>query len=216
MTSKHHTEQEIKLTAANESTLDQLINSEHINQVAHRPDHDYAPRRFAATYYDTPDWSLRELRWSLRTRFEGNTHKSTLKRNSTLKDGFSSCEEIEQPVTTGFKQVACVPKGKISEALLAIMPASTPLLPRIGVTMQRRMRVLEIGGTLLELVTDSGVISANGQHHELHEVELELLQGNMFNTKVSTFTRHLMSTFSLQPSHVSKHQIGLSLYDYPE
>ncbi len=212
MSSKHKIEQEIKLTAPDKVTLDQLINSSIVNQVSRNPGNGYAPRRFAATYYDTQDWTLRDLRWSLRTRYEGEIHMSTLKRNSTIKHGYSSCEEIEQATEKGFESIACVPAGKIAEALCTVLPKSTTLLQRVNVTMARRKRVLEIGRSTLELVTDSGFISANGQQTELHEVELELLQGDMHDPEVSTFTRQLINRFTLQPSRLSKHQIGLSYY----
>lgn len=211
MSSKHHIEQEIKLTAPDEATLEQLIDSDMVRQVA--PGKGYAPQRFAATYYDTPDWALRTLRWSLRTRFEGERHVSTLKRNSTIKNGYSSCEEIEQAITSSFKQVACIPAGAIADALRTKMPAATPLLPRVEVIMQRRKRKLNIGNTILELVTDTGIISGNGQHTNLHEVELELLQGDLFSAPIREFTRQLISVFDLQPSSASKHHIGVSLYD---
>lgn len=214
MSSKHHIEQEIKLTAPDKPTLERLIDSDMIRQATSTPDQTYAPQRFAATYYDTPDWTLRELRWSLRTRFEGERHVSTLKRNSTIKNGYSSCEEIEQAISSGFKQVACIPAGTIADALRAVMPAATSLLPRVEVTMQRRKRVLKIGDTTLELVTDTGIIHGNGQHTKLHEVELELLQGNLFSDSIREFTRQLISDFGLQPSSSSKHRIGLSLYDF--
>ncbi len=213
MPSKHHIEQEIKLTAPDQATLEQLIDSDMVRQAVSVPGQDYAPRRFAAIYYDTPDWALRELRWSLRSRFEGERHVSTLKRNSTLKNGYSSCEEIEQDITNGFKQIACVPVGTIADVLRSVIPASTPLLPRVKVTMLRRKRILKIGDTTLELVTDTGVISGNGQSTELHEVELELIQGDLLSDPMRKFARRFINAFGLQPSSMSKHRIGLSLYD---
>jgi triphosphatase len=213
MSSRHHIEQEIKLTAPDEATLERLIDSVVVRQVALESGQIFTPLRFAATYYDTPDWALRELRWSLRTRFEGKRHVSTLKRNSTIKNGYSSCEEIEQAITTKFKRVACVPAGSIADALRTELPTGTPLLPCVKVTMQRRKRELKMGNTVLELVTDTGIISGNGRQVELHEVELELLQGDLFSGPIVEFTRELINTFSLQPSRTSKHRIGLSLYD---
>ncbi len=214
MSSKHHIEQEIKLTAPDQATLGRLIDSDIINQAALAPSQSYMPVCFAATYYDTPDWALRELRWSLRTRFEGPRHVSTLKRNSSMENGYSSCEEIEQAITTGYKRVACIPAGSIANALRVELPAGTPLLPRVKVTMQRRKRELKLGDTVLELVSDTGIISGNGRQVELHEVELELLQGNLFSDSIREFTRQLIGDFGLQPSSSSKHRIGLSLYDY--
>ena len=212
MTSKHHIEQEIKLTAPNADALEHLINSPQVRKRALHPDASFAPQHFRATYYDTPDWILRELRWSLRTRYEGKRHVSTLKRNSRIEGGYSSCEEIEQLTPRAFESVACIPEGKIAEALHEILPPVTPLHPRVEVSMHRRKRELKIGDSLLELVTDAGVISANGKHHDLCEVELELLQGDMHDPAVEEFIRQLSTRYALNPSTASKHQIGLSHY----
>jgi len=212
MTSKHQIEQEIKLTAPNEATLDRLINSPIVRQASHQAESSHAPRRFAATYYDTPDWALRNLRWSLRTRYEEDHLRCTLKRNSIIKNGYSSCEEIEQAATKELERIDCTPAGKISDALLEILPAPTPLLKRVEVAMVRRMRILEINGNMLELVTDAGTIYGNGETAKLYEVELELLHGDMHDHEISRFTRQLIKHFALQPSQLSKHQIGLGFY----
>ena len=212
MTSKHHIEHEIKLTAPSADVLEHLIDAPQVRKLALHPEASFAPKHFKATYYDTPDWILRELRWSLRTRYEGERHVSTLKRNSRIEEGYSSCEEIEQLTPRAFQSVACIPEGKISEALHEILPPVTPLHPRVEVSMQRRKREIRIGDTLLELVTDAGVISANDKQHTLYEVELELLEGDMHDTAVQSFIRQLRETYSLDPSTASKHQIGLSHY----
>lgn len=212
MATKHHIEQEIKLTAPNGETLERLIDAPLVQQFVRDKEQNFAAQRYAATYYDCPDWTLMDRRWSLRTRFEGARHVGTLKRRSTIKDGFSSCEEYEQAVETGFSQVASIPQGKIADALLEILPASTQLIPRVSVTMQRRMRELGVGNTHLELVTDTGTISANGQQLDLFEVELELLQGDLHEPAVQAFIQTLQRTFALHPSSVSKHQLGLACY----
>lgn len=212
MTLKHHIEQEIKLTAPNQNTLDDLIDSALVKQYSHHSCEQGEAQRFAATYYDTPQWALRNLRWSLRTRYEGARHISTLKRNCHLEQGFSSCEEIEQAINQAYTHVSCIPPGKIADALKAELPPTTQLMARVSVTMQRRKRILEIGDTLLELVTDAGHISGNGQRLDLFEVELERLQGDLESKQTIAFTQALTRAFSLRTSRQSKHQIGLSFY----
>ncbi len=213
---KHHIEQEIKLTATDQSSLDALLDNPLLQQHRHHSCEQAIAQSFAATYYDTENWALRDLRWSLRTRYEGERHISTLKRNSSIEQGFSSCEEIEQAVEAGFSQVACVPAGEISDALHSVLTASTPLLPRVKVNMQRSKRILLIGDTLVELVTDAGQISANGQSTQLFEVELERLQGDLKSTACEAFTRQLIEQHSLQPSLKSKHQLGLAFYSFSD
>ena len=212
MTLKHHIEQEIKLTALDQDALNALLNSELVQQHSHHSCEQGEVQRFAATYYDTRQWALRDLRWSLRTRYEGSRHVSTLKRNSSIEQGFSSCEEIEQAIDKAFTHTSCVPPGKIADALNGALPSATPLLARVEVTMQRHKRILEIGDTLLELVTDAGYIAGNGKRVALFEVELERLQGDLQSKEMLAFVKTLTETFSLQTSRRSKHQIGLSFY----
>lgn len=212
MPTKHHIEQEIKLTAPDSATLEELFDAPLVQQFALSHASASPARRFIATYYDCPNWTLRSKRWSLRTRYEGEKHVCTLKHNSIIHEGFSSCEELEQTITREITRVACIPRGTIADTLLEVIPASTTLLPRVKVDMQRRTRELAFGDTRLELVSDAGVISANGQQLDLFEVELELLQGDIHAPEVQAFVETLCRHYSLQPSQVSKHQLGLGCY----
>lgn len=212
MTAKHHIEQEIKLTAPDEPTLTQLLESPLVQSVLERKDGP-DQQRFAAIYYDTPDWALRELRWSLRTRFEAARHVCTLKRGGKISKGLSSCEEIEQAVSTEFESVGDIPPGAIADAMLAHFEAPSPLLPRVETNMLRTKRILRIGDTRLELVTDAGYIAANARRLDLFEVELELLSGDLQHREVDAFVRQLKEDFGLAFSSQSKHKLGLMLYD---
>ena len=212
MNTKHHIEQEIKLTAPDADSLVRIMRDPLVTRHLCSSRDDSPAQSFRATYYDCPDWSLRDRRWSLRTRYEGDRHVGTLKRRSEIRNGFSSAEELEQPVSRAFEQVSCIPPGLIASTLLEVMPGSTPLLQRVKVNMSRRMCELELGETRLELVTDVGHISANGQQLELFEVELELLQGDLHDPAVKALVDSLCKHHSLQASAVSKHQLGLACY----
>lgn len=212
MSIKHHIEQEIKLTAPDQLTLDRLLDSHLVVEALHDSKETTDPQQFNAIYYDTPDWHLRKLRWSLRTREEGDRHVGTLKRNGNIIDGISSCEEIEQAVETSFTNVANIPVGKIADSLKAILPKPTLLLPRVNVNMRRTKRFLKLGETILEFVTDAGHIAANGNQMDLFEVELELLSGDLHADEIQSFVRQIIREFGLRKSHASKHQLGLSFY----
>ncbi len=212
MQPKHQIEQEIKLTAPDQATLDRLWESDLIANAMHDEDSTSHSQMFSAIYYDTPDWHLRELRWSLRTRDEGDRHVSTLKRNNEIINGVSSCEEMEQLVEHSFECVTDIPAGKIADAMQTLFPEPTPLLPRVNVDMLRSKRMLKVGQSMLEFVTDAGKISANGHQCNLYEVELELLNGDLHAPQTQQFVDELSEQFSLRESHASKHAIGLSLY----
>ena len=211
MSSKHHIEQEIKLTAPDADSLAGVMEDPLVTRLF--TDQDPLPAQsFRATYYDSPDWILRERRWSLRTRYEGERHVGTLKRRFHIRSGYSACEEFEQAVDSEFERVDTIPPGQIADTLLAVMPGSTPLLQRVKVDMRRQMRELKLGNTHLELVTDLGHISANDQRVELFEVELELLQGDLHDPAVKALVDGLSQNHTLEPSRVSKHQLGLACY----
>lgn len=211
MTAKHHIEQEIKLTAPDEATLYRLLDSKAVQRVFHQNDGP-DKQRFIATYYDTPNWALRDLRWSLRTRYEGERHVCTLKRGGKMVDGISSCEEIEHAIEHEFSYVSDVPDGLIANALSDCVDASTPLLPRVKTNMQRSKRILKIGDTLLELVIDSGFIAANNKQYDLYEVEIEQISGDLHTREIQAFVAELTNEFKLDNSIESKHSIGLSLF----
>ncbi|MEE9446325.1 MAG: CYTH domain-containing protein [Arenicellales bacterium] len=207
-----HIEQEIKLTAANEPILEKIRLSKCVQDVLLDKKDAFEPKTFAAIYYDTPNWTLRDLRWSLRTRTEGTRHMAALKRGNDIINGLSSCEEIEQAITESFTSVGALPQGDIAQALQAELPKSTPLLSNIRTTMQRCKGILQISDTRIEMVTDAGHIEGNGQQQSLFEVELELLQGDLQAKPVQLFVANLIQQFSLTPSKVSKHQIGLAFF----
>ena len=215
MQTKHHIEQEIKLTAPDQQTLDQVLNCKQVALALIDKPPLADSENFASTYYDTHDWALRKMKWSLRTRFEGERHVCTLKRNSTIIDGLSVCEEIEQTTKSGFKCVADIPAGKIADEMNTVFDASMILLPTISVNMRRTKRILKFNKTIVELVTDAGEISANNKSSALYEVELELIQGDLLSKAVKLFIEHLTSHYALKHSTKSKHQIGLAHYNLP-
>ncbi len=217
MSSKHHIEQEIKLTAPDADSLAGVMDDPLITRLLSDRDEELPSQSFRATYYDCPDWRLRERRWSLRTRYEGERHVGTLKRRFHIRSGYSACEEFEQPVNHEFKQVSSIPPGQIADTLLEVMPGTTPLLQRVKVNMTRQKRELVLGQTRLELATDMGYITANDRRIELFEVELELLQGDLHDPAVKTLADSLCRNHSLRASRLSKHQLGLACFtDWPE
>lgn len=215
MQTKHHIEQEIKLTAPDQQTLEQVLSCKQVALALMDNSPLADAESFASTYYDTHDWALRKIKWSLRTRFEGERHVCTLKRNSTIIDGLSVCEELEHATTTGFTCVADIPAGKIADEMNTVLDASTALLPTINVNMRRTKRILKLDQSIIEMVTDAGEISANNKSSALYEVELELIKGDLSSKAVNLFIEHLTHHYALTPSTKSKHKIGLSHYNLP-
>lgn len=201
-------EQELKLTAPDAAVLDGVLGSsavrEHTVAGSERP-----PRRFYATYYDTPDRKLERLQWSLRVRQEGARWKAALKTRGAMMNGVSSREEYEAPVSGWIAVVGELPPGDLRSKALQALDENDPLEPRVVVDMTRSARDLELGGAVAELVTDHGVITAGGRSLELYEVELELRSGDF--GLLDAFGRRLAEEHGLTPSLVSKHEIGIGL-----
>ncbi|MEA3291226.1 MAG: CYTH domain-containing protein [Pseudomonadota bacterium] len=201
-------EQELKLTARDAAALDRVLESsavhEHTIAGSERPS-----RRFYATYYDTPDRKLERLQWSLRVRREGSRWKASLKTRGAMVDGVSSREEFEEPVSGWIAVVGELPPGDLRAKVSQALDEDDLLEPRVIVDVMRSTRDLDLGGAVAELVTDRGVITAGGRSVELYEVELELRSGDF--GLLDAFGRRLADEYGLNPSLVSKQEIGIEL-----
>ena len=201
-------EKELKLTAPDAATLERVLDSPlvsaHVVAGTERP-----PRRFHARYYDTPDGRLERRLWSLRARREGDRWKAALKTRGVMENGVSARQEYESPVAGWIAKVNELPAGELKSKLREALEESDALEPRVEVDVIRTARDLDLEGAVAELVTDAGTISAGERGVDLHEVELELKEGDF--SLVERFGRRLAEEFGLVPSGRSKHEIGLDL-----
>ncbi len=201
-------EQELKLTAPRPEVLDDVLESLHVRQ--YTTGSPPPPVRFLAIYYDTRDDSLKKAKCSFRARLEGSVFRAAFKSAGETVDGLFRHQEHETVIDGWLDNVSQVPESELKEALLGLLDPNEALIPRVRVDMQRRIMDLEIGETQIELVADQGVIAANDREHALFELELELKQGDV--GQIVAMGEALKLNFPLVPSRLTKHQIGLGLW----
>ncbi len=137
-----------------------------------------------AIYFDTPSSALAGRQVSLRVRREGDEWFQTLKA-----PGDSTLDRFEDNVPLGPATSRKAPPradlGRHTDARAAdfIRPASDgaeddALQPVFEVKVERRVRRIEHGGSVVELAFDEGELLANGRKAPVCELELELLEGD--------------------------------------
>ena len=157
------------------------------------------------TYYDTPDGSLRRLRWTLRRRFE---------------NGKSVCT-VKTPAAGGGRgewETAC---GNIRDAVPELCKLGAPrellALTADGVTescaarFTRLAKLVEADGCTVELALDERTLLGGGKALPLAEVEVELKAGS--EAAAVAFAQALAAEFGLTPEPKSKVQRALALAD---
>lgn len=165
-------------------------------------------RQLTATYFDTADHALRKAGFGLRVRDGEGGRKQTLK--SASAGGVFSRGEWETSITG---------PGPDSTAL-ATTPAAgvvkgQPLSPVFTTQVERKVRMIRRGETLIEAVVDRGELIGQTRRAQVCELELELKAG----APVALFdlARELAGRVSLRLSLVSKAERGydLALPDKP-
>ncbi len=140
-----------------------------------------------ATYADTPGRDLARAGLGLRVRFEGDRWVQTLKA-----PGAHALERLEDEVALGpahddqprpspdLKRHPSVAVQQVMRAALGLgsgepLPAVAPVFE---VKVQRRVRRIAHGASVIELALDDGQLLASGCERPIRELELELIEGN--------------------------------------
>ena len=169
-----------------------------LKQQAIRADHPGAWQSIAmeTTYYDTPDGSLTQLRYTLRRRFENGVSVCTVKTPGSGADRGEwevICDAIEEAVEKLCKLGA--PK-----ALLTL--TQTGLLPVCGARFNRQALTVEIPGGIAELALDQGIFFAGDREKPFCEVEVEWKSGPKDAT--TQFAQQLAQKHQLRTEKKSK------------
>lgn len=203
-------EQEVKLTAANEATLAQVLQSDTIRRLdTGIGARDSVPS--TGVYYDTAARQLENHRCSLRARREEQNWRATFKFAGRIENGLFSRREMETEIGGWLDHAGQLPAGELRDQVIGIIPAEAPLIARVTVVMQRSIRNLHFADSEIELSADRATISkAKLQRRvDLYEIELELKRGDV--AAVVQLGGLLTRQFALTPSTLSKHRIGRQL-----
>ena len=159
--------------------------------------------QMATTYYDTPDFKLGDLHWTLRRRFENGVSVCTLK---TPTGGLGRNEiELEwDDIHTAIPLL--VAEG--APAALADY-AAAGIVEVCGARFQRLAGLVTLGDTQVELALDQGVLLGGGRELPFTEVEVELKSGT--EAAAVAYAQALAKKFNLRPESKSKYKRALML-----
>ncbi len=137
-------------------------------------------RRLDSTYFDTPDFRLRDARAALRLRRDGRKRILCFKSDSPVTHGVPQRREWEVPAPRGKFSPDALPCGEIKSATgVDLKRDAAALAPRFETRFVRRSAQVVLGdGSRVEVCLDSGTISAGRLSVPLLELELELLEGS--------------------------------------
>ena len=148
------------------------------------------------TYYDDPQHRLSALHYTLRRRLENGVSVCTLK--TPMPDGGRGewevcCDTIE----TSFAELC-----KLGAPKDLLILTAQGVAPSCGARFTRRCASVELGGTVLEIALDQGILFGGGREAPLCELEVELKSGSK-DTAIQ-FAGELAEKYHLTPQSKSK------------
>jgi inorganic triphosphatase YgiF len=202
------TETELKLRLLNPA--DSALLAQHPACIDTPPT---APRRLLSTYFDTPKLNLLNMGIGLRVRDDNGRLIQTVKTTGSSVSGLHQRQEWESEIQQQAPVYALLPefirRQKISD------PRLMERVTACFVTdFTRTDWHLNYQGSEIELSLDQGEIRANQTVIPLHEIELELKQGEAKH--LYTLALELQSHMPLVIENVSKAHRGYALIRPPK
>lgn len=198
-------EQEIKLEVLQDTELD-LKGLEWLTALlASPPSHIH----LLSTYFDTADKALQQFGVGLRLRQIGEQWLQTVKCSGEAANGLHQRKEWEHELAGPefndalLKQTDLAPLIAKPEVWSAIEPVFTTDFNRLVMPLR-----LE-DGTCVELAYDRGEVRAGNKRAVIHEVELELKQGDI--DSLQKLADSLQAALPLRYSDISKAAQGYAL-----
>ena len=153
------------------------------------------------TYYDAPDGSLSQKKYTLRRRMENDVSVCTLKV-PTAGEGRGEFEVLCDTITAAIPEL-CKLSGLAELAGITVTEVCGAKFTRVAKTFTWQ-------GTTMELALDKGELYGGGRTVPLSEVEIELKEGK--EETVRAFGAFLTAAYGLVPEKASKFRRGLALY----
>lgn len=161
-----------------------------------------AVRQLDATYFDTPGHALRKAGFGLRVRDGEGGRKQTLK--SASAGGVFSRGEWEEPIAGPEPD-----RDALARTPAASMLAGQTLAPVFTTRVERTVRLVEVGGAVIEAALDQGKLLAGDRQAPVCELELELKSGPA--SALFDLARDIARHVPLRLSLVSKAERGYGL-----
>ena len=157
-----------------------------------------------SVYFDTEDGAVHKAGYSLRVRQVGDCFTQTVKTNGGAA-GLFDRGEWEAPV----EQMAPETKALDRTPLGALKKLECKVAPVACSDVERTIWLIERDGSVVEVVLDSGTVSAGGEEASFHELELELKAGEA--AAIFDLAQELGQAVPLQIGVLIKEQRGLML-----
>jgi len=197
-------EQEIKLTIMSDQILDLSVLP-----IAGYQRSSIETRHLVSTYFDTPSFNLAKQGLGLRLRFDGRNWLQTVKEKGEIENGLHQRMEWEHLLPSKAFNVALLKQTPLQE-LIEDEKGWETLSPIFTTDFYRKHCLLEKDNQItIELAYDRGRIYTEVSERRIHELELELKNGELHYLK--TLAETLCITEPLQPSNFSKAQQGYEL-----
>ena len=197
-------EQEIKLTIMSDQILDLSV----LPIVGYQRS-SIETIHLVSTYFDTPSFNLAKQGLGLRLRFDGRNWLQTVKEKGEIENGLHQRMEWEHLLPSKAFNVALLKQTPLQE-LIEDEKGWETLSPIFTTDFYRKHCLLEKDNQItIELAYDRGRIYTEVSERRIHELELELKNGELHYLK--TLAETLCITEPLQPSNFSKGQQGYEL-----
>jgi inorganic triphosphatase YgiF len=170
-----------------------------------------APQQLISTYFDTPDYQLRQHGFALRIRQQGGRYIQTLKGPAPAAAGIAAKQEWEWDVDTLAVNLDLITVTALQNLLhdvtfkQQLQPLFTTEFTRVTWDLHFQQR------TLIEVALDQGSIIAGNKSLPLQEVELELKQGEANDLNI--LAAELIDKLHLQIDTRSKAARGFMLLE---
>lgn len=166
-------------------------------------------RTLRSIYFDTPELALARAGMALRVRRVGRRWIQTLKSGGGVDTGLHQREEHEVAVRAPVPDLEALPDTP-AVAWLRDPSVRSALAPAFETRFRRSSRTVEIHpGSFAEFAVDTGSIEAGGRTEPIHEIEIELLDGDPRH--LYGFARRLLADIDFRIGDVSKAERGQAL-----
>jgi len=160
------------------------------------------------TYFDTPSLTLRAHGVGLRLRRQAGGMVQTVKCSTQTINGLTRRPEWETPWCGHFDF-----SGVSDTAVVALLTQVRDELVPVFTTrfLRDTRRIQPHPGVCILAMVDTGLIEAGGKHTPIHELELELVEGE--EDELVFLAEKLRKTLPLVFENVSKAQRGYRLVE---
>jgi inorganic triphosphatase YgiF len=166
-------------------------------------------RLLHSVYYDTIDHDLAARGMALRLRRVGSQWVQTFKCGGAVEAGLHQRHEFEAPATAQLLNVQALLATPAAD-LFADARFRDALHPVFTTEFRRTRWNVAVGpGSIAELALDLGRITADERSEPVHEIEIELLEGDAAH--LLGFAHALLDALPLRLENASKAERGYSL-----